>query len=139
LHVAFLPLQEEDRVVIIRFGHDYDESCMQMDEVRGPVRRPPASRPAARSRSELETFVGPAFCQYVRMPSHAVPKFQLQTQSLQVLAGTAERMKNFAVIYLVDISEVPDFNAMYELYDPCTVMFFFRNKVSWARAEGRQQ
>ena len=38
-------------------------------------------------------------------------------------------MKNFAIIYLVDISEVPDFNAMYELYDPCTVMFFFRNKV----------
>lgn len=38
-------------------------------------------------------------------------------------------MKNFAVVYLVDITEVPDFNAMYELYDPCTVMFFFRNKV----------
>ncbi|KAL4438480.1 hypothetical protein ABPG77_000128 [Micractinium sp. CCAP 211/92] len=70
-------LSEEDRVVIIRFGHDYEETCMQMDEI---------------------------------------------------LAGTAERMKNFAVIYLVDISEVPDFNAMYELYDPCTVMFFFRNK-----------
>lgn len=34
-----------------------------------------------------------------------------------------------AVIYLVDISECPDFNTMYELYDPCTVMFFFRNKV----------
>jgi hypothetical protein len=42
-------------------------------------------------------------------------------------------MKNFAVIYLVDISEVPDFNAMYELYDPCTIMFFFRNKVGPAR------
>ncbi|XP_039181326.1 thioredoxin-like protein 4A isoform X2 [Crotalus tigris] len=38
------------------------------------------------------------------------------------------RVKNFAVIYLVDITEVPDFNKMYELYDPCTVMFFFRNK-----------
>lgn len=25
--------QEEDRCVIIRFGHDYDETCMQMDEV----------------------------------------------------------------------------------------------------------
>ncbi|KAL6038592.1 hypothetical protein STEG23_000505 [Scotinomys teguina] len=37
-------------------------------------------------------------------------------------------VKNFAVIYLVDITEVPDFNKMYELYDPCTVMFFFRNK-----------
>lgn len=25
--------QEEDRVVVIRFGHDWEESCMQMDEV----------------------------------------------------------------------------------------------------------
>jgi len=25
--------QEEDRVVIIRFGHDWDQTCMQMDEV----------------------------------------------------------------------------------------------------------
>ena len=74
----------------------------------------------------------------------------------------ADKIKNFAIIYLVDIAEVsvdarrrrattrrrrlraakrrltnerttndaqvPDFNAMYELYDPCTVMFFFRNK-----------
>lgn len=81
LHTGFAVdqaiLSEEDRVVILRFGHDYDETCMQMDEI---------------------------------------------------LAGAAERMKNFAVIYLVDITEVPDFNAMYELYDPCTCMFFFRNK-----------
>ena len=28
----------------------------------------------------------------------------------------------------VDITEVPEFNKMYELYDPCTLMFFFRNK-----------
>ncbi|KAJ1541750.1 hypothetical protein HK405_010463 [Cladochytrium tenue] len=46
----------------------------------------------------------------------------------EVLYSIAERVKNFAVIYLVDISEVPDFNKMYELYDPCTVMFFYRNK-----------
>ena len=44
------------------------------------------------------------------------------------LAGIAESIKNFAVIFLVNIGEVPDFNDMYELYDPCTVMFFFRNK-----------
>lgn len=25
--------QEESRVVIIRFGHDWDQVCMQMDEV----------------------------------------------------------------------------------------------------------
>ncbi|RYR22486.1 hypothetical protein Ahy_B03g067779 [Arachis hypogaea] len=70
-------LSEEERVVVIRFGHDWDDTCMQMDEV---------------------------------------------------LAAVAETIKSFAVIYLVDITEVPDFNTMYELYDPCTVMFFFRNK-----------
>lgn len=42
--------------------------------------------------------------------------------------SSSVQVKNFAVIYLVDITEVPDFNKMYELYDPCTVMFFFRNK-----------
>ena len=26
-------LSEEDRLVVIRFGHDYDPVCMQMDEV----------------------------------------------------------------------------------------------------------
>nr|XP_048274951.1 thioredoxin-like protein 4A isoform X1 [Myodes glareolus]XP_048274952.1 thioredoxin-like protein 4A isoform X1 [Myodes glareolus] len=67
-------LSEEDRVVVIRFGHDWDPTCMKMDEV---------------------------------------------------LYSIAEKVKNFAVIYLVDITEVPDFNKMYELYDPCTVMFFF--------------
>jgi len=70
-------LSEEDRVIVIRFGHDWDNDCMKMDET---------------------------------------------------LAKVAEKVKNFAVIYIVDISKVPDFNTMYELYDPCTVMFFFRNK-----------
>lgn len=43
----------------------------------------------------------------------------------EVLYKIAERVKNFAVIYVCDIDRVPDFNTMYELYDPCTVMFFF--------------
>ena len=89
-------LSEEDKVVVIRFGHDWDPTCMKMDEV---------------------------------------------------LYKVAEKIKNFTVIYLVDITETPDFNKMsvtlfeisllhglssavsrYELYDPCTVMFFYRNK-----------
>ncbi|GCB67781.1 hypothetical protein scyTo_0012189 [Scyliorhinus torazame] len=45
-----------------------------------------------------------------------------------VLYSIAEKVKYIAIIYLVDITEVPDFNKVYELYDPCTVMFFFRNK-----------
>lgn len=46
----------------------------------------------------------------------------------EVLANIAEKVKNFAVIYLVDIDEVPDFNGMYEIFDACTTMFFYRNK-----------
>lgn len=46
----------------------------------------------------------------------------------ELLYKVAEKVKKFAVIYLVDISKVPDFNTMYELYDPVTTMFFFRNK-----------
>ena len=37
-------------------------------------------------------------------------------------------MKNFAVIYVCDLDQVPDFKQMYELYDAVTLMFFFRNK-----------
>ncbi|KAF8879579.1 mitosis protein DIM1-domain-containing protein [Infundibulicybe gibba] len=76
-HVDEAIKSEEDRVVVIRFGHDWDSQCMTMDET---------------------------------------------------LYAVAEKVQNFAVIYLVDITEVPDFNKMYELYDPCTVMFFYRNK-----------
>lgn len=54
-------LSEEDRVVVIRFGHDYDKTCMGQDEV---------------------------------------------------LFSLAEDVKNFAVVYLVDITEVPDFNTV---------------------------
>merc|ERR1712154_138834 len=44
------------------------------------------------------------------------------------MGNIAERVRKYAVIYLVDITEVPDFNSMYELYDPCTTMFFYRNR-----------
>ena len=52
-------LSEEDKAVVIRFGHDWDPSCMKMDET---------------------------------------------------LFSIAEKVKNFAQIYLVDITQVPDFN-----------------------------
>mmetsp|Transcript_16237 Transcript_16237/g.28011 ORF Transcript_16237/g.28011 Transcript_16237/m.28011 type:complete len:125 (-) Transcript_16237:4268-4642(-) len=46
----------------------------------------------------------------------------------EALRSVAESVIRFAVVYVVDITQVPDFNVMYELYDPCSVMFFFRNK-----------
>lgn len=68
---------EEDRVVVVRWGSDADATCMIMDET---------------------------------------------------LFKVAESVKNFAVVYLVDNSLVPDFNEAYKLTDACTVMFFFRDK-----------
>ena len=58
-HVDEAIKSEEDRVVVLRFGHDWDTQCMTMDET---------------------------------------------------LYSVAERVQNFAVIYLCDITEVPDFN-----------------------------
>lgn len=46
----------------------------------------------------------------------------------ETLYKVAERVKNFAAIYLVDISQVTAFNESYNLTDPCTVMFFHRDK-----------
>ena len=70
-------INEGEKLVVIRFGHDWDPQCMQMDEV--------------------------------------------------MLKGAA-KLRNYVVMYVVDITKVPDFNTMYELYDPCTLMFFYRNK-----------
>ena len=46
----------------------------------------------------------------------------------EVMLKAAPKLRNFVVMYLVDITKVPDFNTMYELYDPMTLMFFYRNK-----------
>ena len=70
-------LSEEDRVVCIRFGSDADDTCMRMDEVRFPP------------LSKLRT---------VHRTDHPF--------SMQMLAGCAEKIKNFAIVYLVDITEV---------------------------------
>ena len=64
-HVDEAIKSEDDRVVVIRFGHDWDAQCMVMDET---------------------------------------------------LYGVAEKVQNFAVIYLVDITEVPDFNKVCPFY-----------------------
>ena len=70
-------LSEEDRVVIIRFGHDSNKECELMDDL---------------------------------------------------LYKVSKKIANYAVIYLVDTTEVPDFNKLYELYEDCATMFFYRNK-----------
>ena len=63
-------------------------------------------------------------CMLVRFFLYLVTNIQQD----ETLWKIADLVKNFVVIYLVDITEVPEFNAMYELYDACTIMFFFRNK-----------
>ena len=112
-------LTEEERVVVIRFGRDADATCMRMDEVRDP------SFP----HSPLAPARHPPTCD-LGSDAPLLPPRELTRpiSRAQTLASVADKVKNFAVIYCVDLDEVPDFNTMYELYDPCTLMFFFRNK-----------
>jgi DIM1 family U5 snRNP protein len=63
-HVDQAIMSEEERLVIIRFGRDWDKDCMAQDEI---------------------------------------------------LFRIADRVKNFAVIYLCDLDQVPDFKQMYAL------------------------
>ncbi|BGP61158.1 U4/U6-U5 snRNP complex subunit dib1 [Rhodotorula toruloides] len=95
-HVDQAILAEESRVVVIRFGHDWDPECMVHDET---------------------------------------------------LFKIAEKVKNMAVIYTVDITQVPDFNKMYELYDACTTMNKHimidlgtgnNNKINWGVADQQE-
>lgn len=46
----------------------------------------------------------------------------------EALLGICDDIEEIACVFIVDIEKVPDFNTMYELYDPVTVMFFYRNK-----------
>ena len=96
-HVDQAIMSEEERLVVIRFGRDWDPDCMRQDEV---LYREPAQS-------------------LFRDKRHALTLY---------LTGIADRVKNFAVVYVCDIDRVPDFSKMYELYDPVTIMFFFRNK-----------
>jgi U5 snRNP protein, DIM1 family len=95
-HVDQAIMSEDERLVVIRFGRDWDPDCMRQDEVLYRT-----SPPSPLSPSLFPTNVS---------------------------TGIADRVKNFAVIYVCDLDQVPDFKQMYELYDPVTLMFFFRNK-----------
>ncbi|MCL4127168.1 UNVERIFIED_CONTAM: hypothetical protein GTU68_039471 [Idotea baltica] len=46
----------------------------------------------------------------------------------ELIYKIAFKLSKFVVFYVVDTTKVPDFNTMYELYDPMTLMFFYRNR-----------
>jgi hypothetical protein len=73
-------VQEEERVVVVRFGRDADSICMQMDEV---------------------------------------------------LASVADLIKNFAVVYLVDITEVGRHAAMLPVLGCYILENRNRNNCNW--------
>ena len=120
-------------------------------------------------RGKYQTMPDPMYSSCVKYADSIVCVFCVRCSMLmdEVLFSIADDVKNFGVIYLVDITEVSDFSSMcaihslfdlvcasfrciltesvvfkpssksvssvsrssrYELYDPCTVMFFFRNK-----------
>lgn len=48
-----------------------------------------------------------------------------------VVATATAEFAIFAAMSQVDTTEVPDFTTMYELYDPVTVMFFYRCAIGF--------
>lgn len=52
-------LSEEDRVVVIRFGHDWDPTCMKMDEVLYSIAEKVTQPPAQRQPRKLWSLVCP--------------------------------------------------------------------------------
>ena len=68
-HVDQAILNEEERLVLVRFGHDWDTECLKMDEI---------------------------------------------------LYSIADKVYNFCSIYLVDITQVPDFNRSTRRLTKCT-------------------
>lgn len=104
-HVDQAILSEETRLVVIRFGNDANPACMTM----------------------VILFHHPhsLSCPYRSSSSQPHP---INTHQDEHLYKIGPLVKSPAVIYVVDTKLVPDFNAMYELYDACTVMFFWRNK-----------
>jgi DIM1 family U5 snRNP protein len=84
-HVDQAIMSEEERLVVIRFGRDWDPDCMRQDEVLYRT---------------LPCFPFP-------------PPTCLPPASDALRAGIADRVKNFAVIYVCDLDQVPDFKQMY--------------------------
>ncbi|KAF3935765.1 hypothetical protein ABW19_dt0210381 [Dactylella cylindrospora] len=75
--------------------------------------------------------MGSAFLPHLHSGWHVDRAIDSEDEKLVVIRfgqKTQELVAKYAVIYLCDVEEVPDFNAMYELYDPCAIMFFYRNK-----------
>ena len=107
-HVDQAIMSEEERLVVIRFGRDWDPDCMRQDEVLYRMSLPPSC-----TLTLFRPFYSSALIPY---------------PSTDTTTGIADRVKNFAVLYVCDLDQVPDFKQMYELYDPLTLMFFFRNK-----------
>lgn len=115
-------LSEESRVVVVRFGRDHDPACMRMDELLAGV------------ADKVKAFA----CIYLV----DIDEVRVCGRDLRLCArrikNDARAQERDAITPLTPLplqnqktkqkTQVPDFNAMYELYDPCTVMFFFRNK-----------
>jgi len=104
-------------VVVIRFGRDENESCMQMDEILYKISEDVRNFAVIYlvDVSEVRARVCVRVC--TEGPVRRSRSWKWARRAAQSLLPHRKRTK-----------QVPDFNVMYELYDECTLMFFFRNK-----------
>jgi DIM1 family U5 snRNP protein len=84
-----------------------------------PNPTPPRNQPEKKHQEEDRVVA-------IRFGSDADPTCMVMDEALSKIA---DAVKAFAVIYLVDLAQVPDFNDMYELYNhPLHLLFFYRNR-----------
>lgn len=114
-HVDQAILAEESRVVVIRFGHDWDSDCMRHDET------------LLRTAEKVKNMA--VICEFplvvVDAPrSHSPRVARSQTRSTLRRFPTSTRcaLRHFRSFRVQELTKHAPALQMYELYDPCTTM-----------------
>lgn len=117
-HVDQAILAEESRVVVIRFGHDWDSDCMRHDET------------LLRTAEKVKNMA--VICELpfavVCMPSSplalTLPLARSQTRSTlrRFPISTRCALRHFRSCRVEELTKHAPALQMYELYDPCTTM-----------------
>jgi len=90
---------------------------------RHPLRPRPRQRLYAARRGPLQNRrPRQELCSVSALPPHPV------AARAAAVAIDLVQADGSSSVYVCDIDRVPDFNTMYELYDPCSILFFWRNK-----------
>lgn len=120
-HVDQAIITEERRIVCLRFGSDADPACMDMDEKLYKIVEKVKDWVVIYLVDNQVCFILVLSLPRSFPTNHSF--LSIVAYRICLLCASTNQLTSLRITQLV-----PDFNAMYEIYDPCTVMFFWRNK-----------